>query len=921
MIRQIAALQQLKRAQSAVEAKVDSRLLLEQRRRGGRMTSSALSTLHTGVEVSRSGAVTVDIRADKVSGELLAAIRAAGGSTRTVSRRLGSVRAELPLPAVSTVARRAEVRAVELATEAMTNREQAPGQGPAGAARAESKEDTARRVDAELRAALGARAQTVTSEGDRTHNVDTARLRYGVTGVGTKICALSDGVASLAASQARGELPDVDVLPGQAGSGDEGTAMLEILHDLAPGAELGFATAFGSDAGFADNIRALRFDAGCDVIVDDVLYFKESPFQDWIIAQAVNEVTAHGALYFSSAGNQGNTLDGTAGHWEGDFVDSGQQAGKFAGAAHDFAGADGTQIFQPISEHSPGSLPVTLFWSDPLGGASSDYDLYLFDGAGNLVAMSQDTQNGTQDPYERLNTPVFGGSGLRLAVVKYSGADRYLSLSALRGRFSDSADGLRAYTTPGATFGHSAARNAVSVAATPAAAPFGRPLEPGDPPNPAGPFPGSFGGASKLERFTADGPRRVFYQADGTPITPGDVSSTGGELRQKPEVTAADGVRTSVSGFDPFFGTSAAAPHAAAIAALVLSGNPGLPAAEVREALLRTAVDIGPQGTDGVSGAGVLLADRVLAYTGATPQPVAGAQAPTVTPDGSDYLEPGGTATVRLPVRNEGDGPAVSTSVVLTSPTPGVTVSPRARAYGTISQGQTVANDFTVSVPAAHEPGAPVELRARVTFVGRYSPTTASFPIPVGRPSDEVRDFAYTGAAVPIPDDDAEGISVPLEVAEVGWAARLSVSVDGTECGTDPESTTVGINHSYVGDLVGTLTAPSGRSATLFQRNGASGNNLCQVVFTDDAERSFDSVSSAEAPFTGSFRGASPLRSLLTEPVDGTWTLHVADLAGADTGSLRSVSLHINGYVRPEAQQERPAQPRREVRNGPVRPL
>ena len=90
--------------------------------------------------------------------------------------------------------------------------------------------------------------------------------------------------------------------------------MLEIIHDIAPNAELGFATAFDSDASFADNIRALRFEAGCDIIVDDVLYFNESPFQDGLIAQAVNAVTADGALYFSSAGNEGNVADGTSGN-------------------------------------------------------------------------------------------------------------------------------------------------------------------------------------------------------------------------------------------------------------------------------------------------------------------------------------------------------------------------------------------------------------------------------------------------------------------------------------------------------------------------------------------------------------------------------------------------------------------------------
>jgi hypothetical protein len=121
-----------------------------------------------------------------------------------------------------------------------------------------------------------------------------------------------------------GELPAVDVLPDQAGDGDEGTAMLEILHDIAPNAALGFATAaslFSTDADFAANIRALRFDAGCDILVDDILYFNESPFQDGLIARAVNDVTADGALYFSSAGNEGNVLDGTSGNYEADFVE------------------------------------------------------------------------------------------------------------------------------------------------------------------------------------------------------------------------------------------------------------------------------------------------------------------------------------------------------------------------------------------------------------------------------------------------------------------------------------------------------------------------------------------------------------------------------------------------------------------------
>nr|WP_225956866.1 S8 family serine peptidase [Amycolatopsis lexingtonensis] len=918
---QIAALQAVKAGRTATESKVDSKLLVAEKG-----VAKQLNALQSGA--SAAGTALVDIRASKVTPDLIAGLTKAGAGIRAVSDRYASVRAEVPVAKVSEIAARGDVKRVEQADEAMTARELATPATTPG--KTETKQQKADRIAGELQKALNTKAQrsaaaaaTLTSEGDRAHNADLARQQFGVTGVGVKACALSDGVDSLAASVAKGELPpDVDVIAGQEGDGDEGTAMLEIVHDLAPNAKLGFASAFNSDASFADNIRKLRFESHCDVIVDDVIYFKESPFQDWIIAQAVNDVTADGALYFSSAGNEGNVASGTAGHWEGDFVDSGKSVGKFAGTAHNFAGAAGTQIYEPISDASSAGVPVTLHWSDPLGASANDYDLYLLNSAGAVVSFSQDVQTGTQDPYERVTTPSFGGTGLRLAIVKFSGQNRYLSLSALRGRFSDSADGLKAFNTPGVTVGHSAARDAFSVAAAPAAKAFGRPLEPGDPANPAGPYPGSFSGATKAERFSSDGPRRVFYEADGTPITPGNVSSTGGEVRNKPEITAADGVTTSVTGFNPFFGTSAAAPHAAAIASLVLSGNPGLPPSEVREALINTAVDIESPGRDNYTGAGVILADKVLAYTGASPQPLAVAKQPTVTPaDGGSALDPGDTAKVTLPVTNDGDGTAVSTSVVLTSPTPGVTVAPRSKSYGTISPGQTGVNDFTITVPASQQLGVPVVLNARVSFAGAHSPTTQTFSLPVGTPSPVAQDFAYTGAPVAIPDNSPVGASVTIPVTGVGRASKVTFSVDGTTCSTDPTSTTVGLNHSYVGDLVGTLTAPSGAKATVFQRNGSSGKNLCQVVFADNAAAAFSTVTSANAPFTGTWRPTQSLTGGLTgAAADGTWTFGVVDAAGGDSGFIRSVALHINGFVQPPAAGA-PSNVRGVTNNGPVHPL
>src|SRR5439155_6936209 len=87
--------------------------------------------------------------------------------------------------------------------------------------------------------------------------------------------------------------------------------------------------------------------------------------------------------------------------------------------------------------------------------------------------------------------------------------------------------------------------------------------------------------------------------------SPSNLLATGGIVRDKPDIAAADGVATTVPGFNPFFGTSAAAPHAAAIAALIKSYNPGLTADQIRLALTNTAIDIEGPGIDRDSGWGI----------------------------------------------------------------------------------------------------------------------------------------------------------------------------------------------------------------------------------------------------------------------------------------------------------------------------
>ena len=345
---------------------------------------------------------------------------------------------------------------------------------------------------------------------------------------------LSNGVRSLAERQASGDLPArVTVLAGQAREGDEGTAMLEIVHDLAPGANLYFATGFEGQAQFATNIEALC-DAGADVIVDDVYYFREAAFQDDLVAQGVNAAFADGCVFI------------TAGVWEGDYAAGSTLTvnGVSVGVLHDF-GSDVEK--NRITEDG---LGYVLQWADPLEGSANDYDLFLLDGDDNVLRSS----TGTQDPIELISLSEDDPADIRLVVVKTDGAaDRYLRLDTLEGRLAEA--------TEGNLFGHSAAEKAITVAAVGVQSARGT--------------GGVFNGTESVRRSNSDGPRRIFFEAVGTPITAGDFSSTGGELLQKPDLAAATCVSTSTPGFSPFCGTSSAAPHAAAITALMLEAAGG----------------------------------------------------------------------------------------------------------------------------------------------------------------------------------------------------------------------------------------------------------------------------------------------------------------------------------------------------------
>ena len=406
------------------------------------------------------------------------------------------------------------------------------------------------------------RAGRVTTEGDAASRADALRAQ-GLDGTGVVVGVISDGIDSVQDARATNDLPDVQVpndLRCQRGAGDEGTALLEIVHDVAPGAKLLFSGP-ASSLDMIDTVECL-VDAGANVIVDDLGFFGEPYFEDGPVAAAVSAAVTAGVSYHSSAGNEARE------HLEEEFF---PLAGS-NGGAHDF-GAGAGDLTDGVVVPAGGTLTCILQWNDPFGGSGNDYDLVILDADLNLVAQSIDPQVGAQDPIELV------------AVVNQTDADQLANV--VIGRFAGETRRLELFclgaaafehgTAAGSIFGHPALSAVVAIGAVDA-------LDPG---------------LDDVESFSSRGPARIDFPTL--------------ETRAKPDLVAFDGVAISNAGnfpacppFCAFFGTSAAAPHSAAVAALLLDKDPMLTPAEVQAALTQGAVDIGAPGFDDASGFGRL---------------------------------------------------------------------------------------------------------------------------------------------------------------------------------------------------------------------------------------------------------------------------------------------------------------------------
>jgi len=485
------------------------------------------------------------------------------------------------------------------------------------------------------------------SEGLGQLRVDDARGAFELRGKGQTVGVLSDSfdVADGSATDAHGDVLSGD-LPGPAGTcegqqlpvdvlaegpaegGDEGRGMLQIVHDLAPHASLAFATAFESEESFAENIERLArptSEGGADAgtIVDDVAWFEEPFFQDGPIAVAIEDVTTDGATYLSAAGND-NLIDSGGNEiasWEAPAFRDSLGCPE---AVEKLPGFKGTHCmdFNPelavdrsfgITVAAGKTLTVDLQWAEPWFGVGSDLDAFLLSETGKLLADSIEENagaSGTQRPVEIVqweNTSTVART-VRLVVNRFSGATPRLKFILLQ-----NGGGVTATEYPEssgedvvgpAIYGHAGSAAAIAVAAVP------------------------FNNSAKVERYSSRGPvTHYFGPVDGS--TP--AASLGSpEVLAKPDLAATDcGASTFFASLSAgvwrFCGTSAAAPHAAAAAALLRQAKPTLPEQQVRSALTDTAV---PVGAFPATAAGAGLLDAFAAIDG-LPGPIEGGDGPS----------------------------------------------------------------------------------------------------------------------------------------------------------------------------------------------------------------------------------------------------------------------------------------------------
>ena len=408
----------------------------------------------------------------------------------------------------------------------------------------------------------------------------------GVQGEGVKIAVIDVGFSSLSYAKEAGEFPAGTIGwtrdytgDGLETGGPHGTAVAEIVHDVAPKAIL-YLAKIGDEVDLGQAVDDC-IQEGIDIIVHSVGWTNTN-FGDGtgVIAQITKRASAAGILWVNAAGNHAQR------HWIGEARDKDR---------------DGWVEFAPgletleVRVDYPSEVQVSLTW-DEWPHAITDFDLFLVDQHGSVVASSQNRQTGWEEPTEDLRyqadpglyglkVRIHNGNGFILPRIEIFSLDHDLSPCVPE----------ESIMAPG---------NAADVVTV---------------------------GAINFHHWKK-GPQEPFSSQGPT---------TDGRL--KPDIMAPDGVTTFV--YASFLGTSAAAPHVGGAAALLLArarkaGN-DLSNDDLRALLTKETVDMGPPGPDPIYGAGRI--QLVVEY--------AHAKRALSTPILDDQVTRGGTFSGELEVQ------------------------------------------------------------------------------------------------------------------------------------------------------------------------------------------------------------------------------------------------------------------------------
>ncbi|MCF7810905.1 S8 family serine peptidase, partial [bacterium] len=381
---------------------------------------------------------------------------------------------------------------------------------------------------------------------------------FGISGEGVTLAVFDAGFAQSTEAREDGELPDFRAVNYTGEAFNEGnvhgTGCAEIIYDLAPDAEFSLVKITNS-AHFEEAIT-WAVDQGIDVVSMSLAWW--IPQDDYyngndVMSELVNDAFDTGLLFVNSSGNYANQ------HYRADLDDQDQEDNF-----HRFADGIVVNHFGPNTEQAYNigenvNITASLVWDDyPVSDQDIDFQLVWYNGDGWVtVAASEGEQNGDDRPTEYISyvTENAGQHGLRVhAYDAENGRDFTIITNYNLG-----------YRTPEGSMGIPAvAENCFTVGAM-----YWNDWNVGE---------------ATVESFSSRGPTY--------------------DDRIKPEIVGPDAVSTLVYGEEAFYGTSAACPHVAGAAALVLAEDLNRTNQDIWDNLVDNAVDHGEEGRDNLFGWG-----------------------------------------------------------------------------------------------------------------------------------------------------------------------------------------------------------------------------------------------------------------------------------------------------------------------------